>query len=392
MTRRRAVHANNVYHYRHVLAAMRESDYDVTLMRRHEFTDEQAARVARFPATGTVVKMIQRRVSSPLPGDVTTRSLGPLQLVYPMATRVPRMPLVPEAFRAATHDSARRVARVAQGAELLHFVDGFGHQSLRHRATDVAVMERRNLHHEVFEADIEVYGGFPFAPKREPLRDFLEEEYALADRILVYSEVVRESFVVRGYDPAKICTVPLPVTTTTAGTRRPDEFRLLYVGRGNVYKGLDVAVEATRRLGEPFRLVVAGPMSAQAHQWIQKLDWVEPVGICSREELRDLYLTSRCLLLPSLESYGLVAFEAASAGLPVLCRETTGACEYLPTETHTVIHGRDPDDWAAGILAVGEWPADTRTVSQELLSVPEHDIVGRLSDLYGALRTCGSRR
>ncbi len=208
--RRRAVHASNVFHYGHVVAAPQRSDYAMSVFRRLEFTEAQVRRVETLPGGGAFAALMRRRPTVTLDPEVRVRSLGPEQFVFPLFARLPRVGLAPQAYHAATRENARRVARETRGAQLLHFIEGLGVASLRQRCAETTVMERGNLHHEVFEADIEVHGGFPFTLTPDPLRDVLEEEYASSDRILTYSDVARNSFLERGHPPGKLWNCDFP--------------------------------------------------------------------------------------------------------------------------------------------------------------------------------------
>ena len=61
-------------------------------------------------------------------------------------------------------------------------------------------------------------------------------------------------------------------------------------------------------------------------------DGVTFLGWRSDEEIRDLYRTSRAVLLPGIEDFGMVPVEAQACGCPVVALGIGGACE-------TVQHG-----------------------------------------------------
>lgn len=348
-TAARLGYATNVRHYAHVLQAMIEyeelvSFYGPTELRSR--TVDALSRCLPKRAEG----LLRRRESPPLPSQV--RQVGSAHVAnFPTIKRLltGKAPS-PGEIRTIHRMQGRQVANRFRGNEYLQTVEGIALETLRERAVESVVVERRNLHHQVFEQSLETFGSFPFAPRLDPLRDVLDEEYSAATRIVVYSEVAKESFVSRGYPESKVWVSPLPIDMNYSGggARHPrDQFTFLYVGRVDAYKGIDVAVAAVQKLGPPYKLLVAGPAGSVERDWLLKQPGVKYMGVLSKGELRTLYLSATGLLAPSVESFGLAILEASLLGLPVLVRETTGVSTYLPAGAASVIVGRSPDDWAA---------------------------------------------
>lgn len=111
---------------------------------------------------------------------------------------------------------------------------------------------------------------------------------------------------------------------------------VLYVGRIQPLKGLDVAVEAFGRLlGEPQLVVVGGPSGpggttylarvrarAASLEIADRIRWVPPQP---HELLASYYRAAEVVLVPSQsESFGLVALEAAACGTPVVATAVGG--------------------------------------------------------------------
>jgi glycosyltransferase involved in cell wall biosynthesis len=105
-------------------------------------------------------------------------------------------------------------------------------------------------------------------------------------------------------------------------------FRLLFVGRLEREKGVEVLLEAWRLagLGEGATLTFAGagPLSPAG-------PGVQATGVVARDELPSLYATADALVLPSirtatfLEPWGLVVNEAMHGGTPVIASDAVGA-------------------------------------------------------------------
>jgi len=145
---------------------------------------------------------------------------------------------------------------------------------------------------------------------------------------------------------------------------------LLFVGRIQPLKGLDVAVRALAALRRPdARLVVVGGASgaegAQEVERIGKLvaelgvaDQLRMVAPVPHHLLSTYYRAADVVLVPSRsESFGLVALEAAACGTPVVAAAVGG----LRT---LVEHGR------TGFLVERRDPAAFASYAQEILDSP----------------------
>lgn len=124
---------------------------------------------------------------------------------------------------------------------------------------------------------------------------------------------------------------------------------VLFVGRPEPRKGLDVAVEAVERVRatHPVELVVVGPTSRDVPRWVTAL------GPVSQEELPGIYRAASVFCAPSLsgESFGIVLAEAAAAGVPVVCSDLPG---YQEAAAGAALHAPagDAAATAAEILSV----------------------------------------
>jgi len=347
-----ALYATNVYHYDHVLLAMDELFDDVGLVRRLELTPENIRQLRYLRLPKPMVEILSRRVreASLLPNRVSSLGMG--QLFDPLAARV-GYSLRPSHIRAINASYARQVQRKSKNYDYLHFVEGLGYKALSKNEFELAICERRNFHHEVFEEQLDLIGGFPINGRPDPITDVLEYEYANSDYILVYSQAVKKSFLSRGFEDERIKVVPIgigPQLGRLTLPRHPSQ--LIYVGRGDAFKGLDVAVATVKAMGGPFRLKVAGPMPPVVMAWLSRQNCVDYLGILNRFELRQLYSTSAAMILPSTESFGLAAAEAVYHGLPLVCSDRTGIAEYLPLASRKIVAGRDPLEWASAVSQV----------------------------------------
>jgi len=346
----KAGYATNVRHYAHVLDALIDDYDDVRFIGPAELAPATLDRLRPW-LPPRVWKTLNRRRAGAVP-DGVQRLRSSVGSGAPALTRLfTGRTMSPDAIRWSHSIQAKAVSSRFDGAEFVQAVEGLAHVAMRRESARSVVLERRNLHHAAFEADIDVHAGFPFTRKLDPIRDYLEEEYEGADMIVVYSEVAKRSFVERGLAAARIWVNPLPVRTepVTLGATARDPHQLLYVGRLDAYKGVDVAVAAVQQLPEPYRLIVAGPGGIAEQQWIARQPRVEYRGVLSAPELQMLYSTAGLLLSPSIESFGLAVLEASQHGLAVMTRETTGISDYLSPEVLTVVPTRAPEIWADAI-------------------------------------------
>jgi len=143
---------------------------------------------------------------------------------------------------------------------------------------------------------------------------------------------------------------------------------LLFVGRIQPLKGLDVAVAALAAMADRTvtLLVVGGPSGAEGDAELAKVTaMVRELGLEARVRmvppqphhlLSTYYRAADICVVPSRsESFGLVAAEAAACGIPVVATEVGGLTTLVDHGvTGLLMPTRRPADWAAaldGLLA-----------------------------------------
>jgi D-inositol-3-phosphate glycosyltransferase len=207
---------------------------------------------------------------------------------------------------------------------------------------------------------------------------------AAADRIVAASEIELSDLVtLYGADPSKIRVVPLGVDTKlfrplrqtdarAALGRDACEFMILFVGRIEQIKGIDVLLEA---VGELLRgrtdlrrrtclVVVGGAIDpsadgsesekitelramVEAHGISENVDFV---GSLDQQELALYYAAADVCAVPSLtESFGLVALEAMACGTPVVATRVGGLQTVVTPESGILVPPGDAQALADGI-------------------------------------------
>lgn len=215
----------------------------------------------------------------------------------------------------------------------------------------------------------------------EPLYRIAAEREVIArsDCVIASTEPEALELIERyGADPSRVCLNPpgIDLTLFRPGDRREARRRLglddaptvLFVGRIQALKGLDVAVAAFGmvhdRLPDARMLVVGGPSGPSgieeeleirqlaARLGLEgKLTWC---GVQPHHRLPTYYQAADVLIVPSRsESFGLVAAEAQGVGLPVVAADV-GGLRYVVEDGGSgfLVAGWDPPDYAKALLRV----------------------------------------
>lgn len=161
------------------------------------------------------------------------------------------------------------------------------------------------------------------------------QEYEWADRIYVHSEYVRQSFLDAGISSAKLVrTVLRPDPRFIPPQRRPEDgrFRIVYVGRVEMTKGIALLLDAFDRLPiQNAELRIVGGWSTRSVQ--QRLhDRMEQdprITVLPGDPLPVLQKAD-VFVHPSYEDgFGYAPMEALACGVPVIVTEDTGMKEYV---------------------------------------------------------------
>ncbi|HEX2850022.1 MAG TPA: glycosyltransferase [Acidimicrobiales bacterium] len=144
----------------------------------------------------------------------------------------------------------------------------------------------------------------------------------------------------------------------------PEDGRmLLFVGRIQPLKGVDVAVRALAALAEShpgaYLVIVGGPSGPGGDAEVRRISaLIDELGLAGRvhlvpprphEQLSTYYRAADVCLVPSrTESFGLVALEAAACGTPVVASAVGGLRSLVDHgRTGFLVDGRDPAVFAS---------------------------------------------
>ncbi len=141
------------------------------------------------------------------------------------------------------------------------------------------------------------------------------------DRFLALTEFGRQQHIAGGFPPERIEVKSNSVDEPGRRTLLPSESRtVLFVGRLSEEKGVDTLLDAWARRSRQLDLVVIGTGPLEASLRKRAPTSVRFLGSQTPEEVAEQMASARALVFPSIcyEGQGLVALEAAAAGLPVV--------------------------------------------------------------------------
>jgi glycogen(starch) synthase len=147
-----------------------------------------------------------------------------------------------------------------------------------------------------------------------------------------------------------------PIFTEVAPDTRPWRWRLLYLGRIDERKGIDLAIEALAELPEAVLQVCGGGDEKHLADLRALAERLGVAGRTSfvrapRPELPGIVAGADVVVFPVRwrEPWGLVPLEAMAAGTPVVATGRGGSGEYLEHERNSLLF--DPDEGAGALAA-----------------------------------------
>jgi len=162
----------------------------------------------------------------------------------------------------------------------------------------------------------------------------------------------------------------------------PYDDYILYVGRLDRIKRIDMAIEALRHTRAPVELRIAGrgPHLEELQQLASEHDLQDRVrflGFVSDEEVVDLYANCFAVLLtPHDEDYGFTTLEAFFAGKPVVTTsDAGGVLEFVDDGVNGFVEPPEPAQLAARIDTLN----DDRALCEKLGTAGRELVRGKVS-------------
>lgn len=189
------------------------------------------------------------------------------------------------------------------------------------------------------------------------------EEYALADRHCVASQIVRTQLIDSGVPADRIWVVPYSADPGRFPPPAADQPRnrnqVIYAGQLTQRKGLRVlfaAVEQLRR-SRPVELHLYGPERhdiAPDLNPIRSAPWLHHHGAVPQATLAAAFRSASVLALPSWEEgFGLVVPQALQSGLPCVVSDRVGAADLIESGRNGSVF--PAGDAAALAAALDDW-------------------------------------
>ena len=230
-----------------------------------------------------------------------------------------------------------------------------------------------------------------------------------ADRIICASDGEKEMLVeMYGASPSRVNIVPCGVDTLRFRPMKKarvrcklgmpeDEPVVLFVGRIEPLKGIDVLIRAAAQIESPFRLVIVGGDGKDAGRIRDLKEIASEVGVGNRVTFLDavphrdlpLYYNAAdiCVVPSYYESFGLVAVEAMACGTPVIASRVGGLKEtVLDGRTGYLVPWRCPEPFAERLeLLLSNEPL-RRSMGREARLAAERfrwsEVAAKVEDVY----------
>jgi glycosyltransferase involved in cell wall biosynthesis len=170
----------------------------------------------------------------------------------------------------------------------------------------------------------------------------------------------------------------------------PETMVLLSVGRLAAEKNLDLTLKSYRAIqatGRNVKLVIAGDGPLRAATEVKCPEAIF-VGMCTHQQLAQIYASADVLLFPSLtETFGNVTLESLASGTPVLAFDCAAAGEFiLHDKNGWLVPIDEPDRYiqnALNITAEKDRLSKTRTFARSSVEhLGWHEIAGQVESIF----------
>jgi alpha-maltose-1-phosphate synthase len=158
-------------------------------------------------------------------------------------------------------------------------------------------------------------------------------EYELADKILIPSSFVMDTFIKNNISPDKLIKIPYAFSSkkfaglTVIPKRR--EQAVLFVGQIGPRKGIGVLINSMLLVRKKFpnaQLWLVGGWNPLIERSVIDYNWIQYFGILRGEKLLEKYTSASIFCLPSFEEgLALVLTEAMNLRLPIVATPNSGA-------------------------------------------------------------------
>ncbi len=202
------------------------------------------------------------------------------------------------------------------------------------------ILERGSTHilfqNEILKEEYDLLGLKPNLPSSHII-EVEQEEYKIADHIMVPSEFAKNTFIKKGFDGSKISKVPYGVNLGLFKSKKKtkdSKFRIIYTGMLSVRKGVIYLLKAFSELNlKNAELVLIGAIENSLKKKIVK--YFDNNNIIynpaiNQSELATYYSNSDLFVTCSIEEgLAMVQMQAMASGLAIICTENSGGRELV---------------------------------------------------------------
>jgi starch synthase len=184
-------------------------------------------------------------------------------------------------------------------------------------------------------------------------------EYDIADKILVPTSFVKDTFKENGIADEKLLKIPYPLSLKKFdGLQKNANGKsksILFVGQISPLKGIGVLVDAMKLVREKLldvELCLVGPMNQMTKPSVIDFPWIKYYGVQKGQDLYDRYIEASVYCMLSFqEGMSLTLAEAAFCKLPIVATLNSGVLEldnYY--KNYSIVPVGDPRTTAVKIL------------------------------------------
>lgn len=170
--------------------------------------------------------------------------------------------------------------------------------------------------------------------------------YDQVDLFICPSDFLRKRLMAGRFTENPIITLrnPLPTGTSWEPSGQDDGY-ILYFGRLSLEKGVDILIDAVKKVQCRLVILGTGPMEEELRAYAGEAFNIEFKGFQTGKVLEDYVKNSRCVVIPSVchENSPYSAMEAMAMGKPLVVSENGGLPELVDDGATGYIYGSGAD-------------------------------------------------
>jgi len=187
-----------------------------------------------------------------------------------------------------------------------------------------------------------------------------------SDAFLTPSRFLKNKLVENGFDESMVHPLPLFLPQKNFWEGEQDKGYLLFLGRLEAIKGINVLIEAAHR-AKDVPLLIAGSVSEPLASQLPKIlpEKTKYVGLKHGQELTDLIHNALAVVLPSIwyENQPFSILEAFASGKPVIASDLGGMTELIAhRERGLLVKPGDP----AALADSMQWAVTNQALMKEM--------------------------